>query len=73
MSHPLRKIEYERYNAVRTQIRSVPKPKKRLKKRKSFFALVFSILLLSLYGYYVCPYNDENYLRNLGLISFDYP
>ena len=32
------------------------------KKPKSLIAVLFSLILLGLYGYYVCPYNFNNYL-----------
>ena len=63
MSHPLKKIEYERYNSVRAQIHSVRRPKQKVKKRKNFFVLIICFVLMALYGYYVCPYNYEHYLR----------
>ncbi len=65
MSHPLRKIEYERYNPVRTHVHSIRRPKRKLKKRKNFLVLILSLALMSLYAYYVCPYNYKHYLRPL--------
>ena len=66
MSYPVRKIQYD-FNNVHVvhnlHTKSVKKPK--VRRKKNFFVFVFAIFLFVLYGYFVCPYNFENYLRPL--------
>ena len=75
MSLPIKKSEYyksysyevsygyDKSNVVRLR----PKAKK---KKKNIVALFFAFLLLSLYCYFVCPYNFNNYLRPLFVNRF---
>lgn len=80
MSNPIRKQHYQNFsgydqaNTVRFQnhsYKTVPVKKisktKVKKHKKSFIATVFALFLLGIYGYYVCPYNFDNYFRPLYL------
>ncbi|MBR2069001.1 MAG: serine hydrolase [Candidatus Gastranaerophilales bacterium] len=66
MSYPIRKTEYYNYNAPIAHSSHVKVLKRKPKKRKkNFIALFVSLVLLSLYAYYICPYNYNHYLRPL--------
>ena len=71
MSYPLRKEEYHCNYVHADNISGARKIRtKTKKKKKSFLALLFSLIILSAYGYYVCPYNYNNYLRPIFLNRF---
>jgi beta-lactamase class A len=54
---------------VYLQVKKTKKTSKK-KNKKNFFAVLFSVLLLGLYGYYICTYNFINYVRPLYLNRF---
>ena len=71
MSYPLRKIEYEDVSHHAVRVSHINKVRKKPKRRKkNFLALIFSIILMGLYCYYICPYNYDNYLRPLFINKF---
>ena len=39
--------------------------KRKVKKRKNFFAIFFALIILGCYGYYACPYIFNHFLRPL--------
>ena len=84
MSNPLRKYsEYQKrpyyeplykknhsYCDLPAKSKRTKSTKKRKAKRKNFLALIFAGTILSLYGYYVCPYMFNHYFRPLYLNRF---
>ena len=84
MSNPLRKYsEYQKrpyyeplyeknhsYCDLPAKPKRTKSTKKRKAKRKNFLALIFAGTILSLYGYYVCPYMFNHYFRPLYLNRF---
>lgn len=72
MSSPIKKqnlYNYTNYNNFQNikPKRQVIKLKRRKKPKKNLLACVFALLILALYGYYICPYNYKHYFRPLVL------
>lgn len=83
MSSPLKKQSFDRFQdiycenhsyydyaqEIKPAKRRIPLKKKKTKNNtfKKFFAKVFALSILGLYGYFVCPYNYENYFKPLYL------
>lgn len=85
MSPLAKQKEYEHYEYIQSYVQGyiTPKtdapikknvtfrPKKvQKKKKKSIIAAFFALAILGLYGYYVCPYNYNNYFKPLFLNRF---
>ena len=76
MSSPIKKYspyyEYENYGNYQDFQKIQPKKrilkvKKRKKAKKNLIASIFALSILTLYGYYICPYNYKHYFRPLVL------
>ena len=70
MAQIAKRAIYEEHVVYNYNVRPKRKKTKKMRKKKNVFALMFALLILGLYGYFVCPYNFENYIRPIYFNRF---